>query len=360
MPTSRYSFIAAPKERALLAAYGTGAEGLIEFGWFSAVSRVAVGILTAIHVVLPNYGIAILILTGLVRLMLHPLTRKQQIGMIKMQKLQPQIAELQRKYADDKQMQTREQMALFQKYGVHPLSGCGPMLLQLPVLIALYRALGAAIELRHAGFLWISDLSRPDTILHFPISLPLLQDELNVLPVLMAAVMFWQQKSMPTPGSEQAQQQQKMMKWMPLIFVVFFYHMSSGLVLYLDGQQRHRHLRALADQPPGGLHRAEARRRGQASVPRPGRRPQSGRAPRRRRAPHVVGEAAEAGRGEDGLGGPQEEVSAGSRPAEALVVVADGLAGDVGRPPVLQHQRGPLGRARADHGELLLRQPAGP
>jgi len=274
-----YAFIATPKERSLLAAYGAGAEGLIEFGWFSALSRIAVGILKAIHVVLPNYGIAILILTGLVRLGLHPLTRKQQVSMIKMQKLQPQIAELQRKYADDKQAQTKEQMALFQKYGVHPLSGCGPMLLQLPVLIALYRALGAAIELRHAGFLWISDLSRPDTILHFPISLPLLQDELNVLPVLMAAVMFWQQKSMPTPGSEQAQQQQKMMKWMPLIFVVFFYHMSSGLVLYWTASSAigiferwliNRRAASIELKPVGAAKRAS---RGQAGGPKAAGRP---------------------------------------------------------------------------------------
>ncbi len=227
-----YTLFAAPKSRALLAAYGAGASGLIEFGWFGAISRVAIGILNAIYAVLPNYGIAIVILTALVRLLLHPLTRKQQVGMIKMQKLQPQIAELQRKYPDDKQAQTREQMALFQKYGVHPLSGCGPMLLQLPVLIALYRALGAAIELRHAGFLWINDLSLPDTIYHLPTALPFLQDELNLLPIIMTAVMFWQQKTMPTPTSEQAQQQQKMMKWMPLMFVFFFYHMSSGLVLY--------------------------------------------------------------------------------------------------------------------------------
>jgi YidC/Oxa1 family membrane protein insertase len=228
----QYEFITAPKDRDLLAAYDTGFEGLIEFGWFGAISRVAIAILNAIHAVLPNYGVAILILTVLVRLVLHPLTRKQQVGMIKMQKLQPQIAELQRKYADDKQAQTREQMALFQKYGVHPLSGCGPMLLQFPVLVALYRALGAAIELRHAPFLWINDLSVPDTIYHFPFNLPFLQDQLNILPIVMAAVMFWQQQGMPSPTSEQAQQQQKMMKWMPVIFVFFFYHMSSGLVLY--------------------------------------------------------------------------------------------------------------------------------
>ncbi len=230
--TKAYTFFTAPKAPSLLAAYGAGADGLIEFGWFGAISRVAVVILNAIHAVLPNYGIAIVILTALVRLMLHPLTRKQQIGMIKMQKLQPQIAELQRKFPDDKQAQTREQMALYQKYGVHPLSGCGPMLLQLPVLIALYRALGSAIQLRHAGFLWINDLSRPDTIYHFSTALPFLQDQLNLLPIIMTAVMFWQQKTMPTPTSEQAQQQQKMMKWMPLMFVFFFYHMSSGLVLY--------------------------------------------------------------------------------------------------------------------------------
>jgi len=227
-----YRLIAVPKDKDLLARYDSGMDKLIEFGMFSALSRIALAILNGIHSVLPNYGIAILILTLFVRLILHPLTRKQQISMIKMQKLQPQIAEIQRKYADDKQKQTQEQMALFQKYGVHPLSGCGPMLLQLPVFIALFRALSAAIELRHAGFLWISDLSRPDTIFRFPRSLPILGDEFNLLPLIMAGVMFWQQKGMPTAASEQAQQQQKMMKWFPLFFVLLLYHMPSGLVLY--------------------------------------------------------------------------------------------------------------------------------
>ncbi len=228
----RYRTIAAPKAKEVLAAYGHGLPDLTEFGMFAALSRIALAVLNGVHAVIPNYGVAILILTALVRLMLHPLTRKQQVSMIKMQKLQPQIAEIQRKHADDKQKQTQEQMALFQKYGVHPLSGCFPLLLQLPVFIALFRALRGAIELRHAGFLWIDDLSRPDTIFRLPLSLPVLGDEFNLLPFIMVAVMLLQQKSMPEPSSEQAQSQQKMMKWFPLFFVLLLYHFPSGLVLY--------------------------------------------------------------------------------------------------------------------------------
>lgn len=227
-----YRFITPPKSEEVLASYGGGMEGLTEFGFLSALSKIAVSLLNAIHFVLPNYGLAILVLTGLVRLGLHPLTRKQQVSMIKMRKLQPQIQEIQRKHAEDKQKQTEETMALYQKYGVHPLSGCFPLLLQLPVFIALFRALRAAIELRHAGFLWIGDLSQPDTIFHLPFTLPILGNEFNLLPLLMVGVMLLQQRSMPQASTEQAQQQQKIMKWFPLFFVVLLYHFPSGLVLY--------------------------------------------------------------------------------------------------------------------------------
>jgi len=230
--TRRYTFIAAPKERELLKAYDAGLSKLIEFGMLPSVSRLAIGVLNAVRAVIPNYGIAILILTVLVRVVLHPLTRKSQLSLMKMQKLQPQMQELQQKYADDRQKLAQEQMELYRRYGAHPLSGCGPMMLQMPVFIALFSALRAAIELRHAGFLWVDDLSRPDTLFHLPFYLPLLGNEVNLLPMLMAAAMMVNQKFTAQPATEQARQQQKMMKWFPLIFVVMLYHMPSGLCLY--------------------------------------------------------------------------------------------------------------------------------
>ncbi|MHC4479986.1 MAG: YidC/Oxa1 family insertase periplasmic-domain containing protein [Planctomycetota bacterium] len=228
----RYRFTAAPKADEVLEDYDAGLPELIEFGLFASVSRVALALLNAIHVAVPNYGVAILVLTLMVRALLHPLTRKSQLGMSKMQKLQPQIMELQKEYGADKQKFTQEQMKLWQKYGVHPLSGCWPLFLQMPILISLFRALSTAIELRHAGFLWIEDLSRPDALFHLPFQLPLLGNEFNLLPILMILVMVLNQRLTPQPTSEQAKQQQKIMKFFPVFMGVLFYHFPSGLCLY--------------------------------------------------------------------------------------------------------------------------------
>ncbi|MCK4374938.1 MAG: membrane protein insertase YidC, partial [Candidatus Brocadiae bacterium] len=229
----RYRFIAAPKEDKVLAAYSAGLPGLVEFGLLPSVSRIALAILNGAHAVLPNYGVAILVLTLVVRAVLHPLTRKSQMSMIRMQKLQPQLTELQKQHAGDKQKLAQEQMALWGKHGVSPMSGCWPIFIQMPVLITLFGALRAAIELRHAGFLlWMDDLSHPDVLFHFPIHLPVLGNEFNLLPILMAVVMFINQRFTAQATTEQARQQQKMMKFMPALFGVLFYHMPSGLCLY--------------------------------------------------------------------------------------------------------------------------------
>ncbi len=232
-----YKLIAAPKEDKLLASYGEGMSSLVEFGWFPTLSRLALSLLNGIHSVLPNYGVAILLLTAIIRLVLHPLTRKSQMSMTKMQRLQPHIAELQKKHGDDKQKATQAQMELFRKHGVSPLSGCWPMFLQLPVLFALFGTLRAAIELRHAGFvLWIQDLSQPDALYHFPFDIPLLGtflgNDLNVLPILVIIVMLVNQRFTPKPATEQARQQQKIMKFMPVMLGFIFYRMPSGLCLY--------------------------------------------------------------------------------------------------------------------------------
>jgi YidC/Oxa1 family membrane protein insertase len=228
----KYVFLAVPKDDAILGGYDVGLDGLVEFGMLPTVSRLTVALLNVIYALFRNYGVAIIILTLLVRLVLHPLSRKSQLSMTKMQKLQPLIAELQKKYGDDKQKVTQEQMLLWRKYGVTPWGGCLPILLQMPVLFALYGALGAAIELRHASFLWVEDLSRPDTLFLFPFNIPFIGYEFNLLPILMAIVMFLNSYFTPEPASEQARQQQKIMKWMPVFFAFFFYRMPAGLSLY--------------------------------------------------------------------------------------------------------------------------------
>jgi len=230
--TERYRIITVPKKDEMLDRYDAGLSGLVEFGWFPTLSRLALALLKAIHRLLPNYGVAILVLTAIIRTILHPLTRKSQLSMSRMQKLQPMIQELQNRYKDDKQKVTHGQLELFRKYGVSPMSGCWPLFLQMPVLFALFGALRAAIELRHAGFLWVDDLSRPDTLFHFPFYLPLLGNAFNLLPLLVVVMMIVNQRFTPKPASEQARQQQKMMKFMPAVLGLLFYRMPSGLCLY--------------------------------------------------------------------------------------------------------------------------------
>jgi YidC/Oxa1 family membrane protein insertase len=230
--TQRYRVIAAPKEDRILEAYNAGLPDLVEFGMLPTVSRLTIAVLNGVYAVVRNYGVAILVVTLIIRAILHPLTRKSQLSMAKMQKLQPQILDLQKKYANDKQKLTQEQWQLFRTYGVRPWSGCWPVFLQMPVLIALFGALRAAIELRHAGFLWVDDLSQPDTLFRFPFYLPVFGNEFNLLPILMAGVMFLNQQFTPPPTGEQAQRQQRMMKFFPMMLALLFYSMPSGLSLY--------------------------------------------------------------------------------------------------------------------------------
>jgi len=228
-----YRFVAVPKDLRVLKELDGGLAGLVEFGWMGGLSRLVLALLNAVHAVVRNYGIAILLLTFIVRAVLHPLTRKSQIGMVKMQKLQPMISEIQRKYADDRRKLSEEQMALFRKYGVTPLGGCLPMLLQMPIFIALFKALRQAYVLRQAPFLYIRDLSQPDAAFLLPFHLPLLGNQVNVLPLIMVSLMMLQQKFMHQPAAtEQARQQQQMFKWMPLFFGFLLYRMPSGLCLY--------------------------------------------------------------------------------------------------------------------------------
>ena len=188
-----------------------------------------------------NYGVAIIILVLLVRLVLHPLTKKSQVSMMRMQKLAPQMQKLKEKYADDKNALNREMMKLYKEQGTTPLLGCLPMFLQMPIWVALFTGLRAAVELRHAAFLpvWITDLSAPDALLALPWDLPFVGASFNLLPILLGIAMFFQQKFTPTTaqpgaGSDQAQQTQKMMKYMfPLMLPVLFYKAPSGLTLYI-------------------------------------------------------------------------------------------------------------------------------
>jgi len=203
--------------------------------WPAPLTKVFLGILHAFYSVVGNYGIAIILLTILVRVALHPLSRKSQKSMHHMQKLGPKMKELRDKYKDDKKKQQEETMKLYREHGVNPMGGCLPILLQLPILIALYGALRSAIELRQAPFfLWMKDLSQPDALAILPHWVPYVAGSpLNILPLLMIIAMVVQQKLSPKGGDPQSEQTQKMMLWlMPPMFGLLFYGMPSGLVLY--------------------------------------------------------------------------------------------------------------------------------
>ncbi len=193
-----------------------------------------------------NFGIAIFMLVILVRLVLHPLSKKGQISMAKtqkaMKKIQPRLAKIKEKYANDRETLQKETMKLYKEKGANPMSsmlGCLPMMLQMPIWIALWTGLNAAVELRHAGLLpfWITDLAAPDALFSFGVDIPLVGPTFNLLPLLLTVAMFLQTKMNPatsTPTSPEQATQMKMMKYMmPGMMLMFFYKAPSGLSLYI-------------------------------------------------------------------------------------------------------------------------------
>jgi len=219
-----------PKERKRLDQVGGDLVRSIDVGWawISPLTTFFAWLLEALHVFIPNYGLAIIVLTIMVRVVTTPLTTKQMRSMERMRKVQPQLTALKEKYADDRQKQSEEMMRLYKNEGVNPLGGCLPMLLQLPVFIGLFYALRSSIQLRQAPFFgWIDDLSAPDALFEIPgIGIPL-----RVLPLIMGATMVFQQRITPMQGMDPAQQ--KMMQtMMPIVMTVVFYQFPSGLVLY--------------------------------------------------------------------------------------------------------------------------------
>lgn len=221
-----------PKEVDRLAALGGGAVRSIDLGWswLAPMTRFFAWMLRALYSLplLGNYGVAIVILTILVRVVTAPLVTKQMRSMEGMRGLQPKIKELQEKYKDDRQKQSEEMMRLYRKEGVNPLGGCLPMILQLPVMIGLFYALRSSIELREAPFFgWIHDLSAPETLF----VIPGLEVPVRVLPLVMGGTMILQQKLTPQPTMD-ATQARMMSTVMPIVMTVVFYQFASGLVLY--------------------------------------------------------------------------------------------------------------------------------
>jgi YidC/Oxa1 family membrane protein insertase len=218
-----------PRDLDVLEPLGHGLANAVDFGWFDIIAKPMLAALKLIYSAVGNYGVAIIIITILVKFLFWPLTAKSYKSMKQMQKLQPQIKKLREKYKNDKQRMNQEVMQMYKTYKVNPMGGCLPMLVQIPVFIAFYKVLYGSIELRHAPFmLWINDLSAPDRL--FPdLGIPYVGG-IPVLTLLMGASMFLQQKM--TPATMGDPTQQKMMMLMPIVFTFIFIQFPAGLVLY--------------------------------------------------------------------------------------------------------------------------------
>ena len=189
----------------------------VDYGWAWFIAKPLFWLLTFIQQLVHNWGVAIICVTLVVKAILYPLTKAQYTSMAKMRMLQPKLQEMRERFGDDRQRMSQEMMKLYKDEKVNPLGGCLPLLLQMPIFIALYWTFMEAVELRHAPFFgWIQDLSA--------------QDPYYILPILMGASMFLLQKMSPTPVADPMQQ--KIMNFMPLIFMVFFLWFPAGLVLY--------------------------------------------------------------------------------------------------------------------------------
>lgn len=226
-------YYAGPKEYDRLAALGQNQDEVMDFGsWMDFYSglfgMILFKSLDLIYKFIPSFGVAIVLVTVAIKIIFWPIQAKSIRSMKEMQKVAPLMAKLKEKYKDDAPRLNQETMKLYKEHGVNPFAGCLPMFVQLPVLIGFYKVLSNSIELRGAHFLWIKDLSQPDTVLTVA-GLPV-----NPLPLVMVGTMIWQQKITPTTGDAQ---QAKMMMFMPLMMLMFFYNSSSGLALYWTVQQ---------------------------------------------------------------------------------------------------------------------------
>ena len=216
-----------PKDLAQLRKLGGGQDAVMNFGMFGFVSEFLLWAMNSLNAVFHSYAAAIIALTLIIKSLLWPIQNKATNQLRKMSLLSPKMTELREKYKDDPQKMNEEVMKLYKEYGVNPFSGCVPLLIQIPIFFGFYAMLGSAIELRNSSFLWVHDLSQPDTLFKiwgFPV---------NILPIVMTGTMIWQLIITPKSGDAM---QQRIFYFMPVIFLVFCYNYASGLALYWTTQ----------------------------------------------------------------------------------------------------------------------------
>lgn len=226
-----YDFYAGPKEYKTLARIATRRQNeldeIMEFGFFGLFSKFLLLSMNGLHSLGLGYGLAIVVITVIIKLVFWPLTKASTRSMKRMSALQPQMKAIQEKFKDDPRKMNQKLMEFMRENKVNPMGGCLPMLLQIPVFIGFFYMIKSAIELRGVGFLWACDLSQPDTIFVIPgLGFPV-----NLFPLLMGATQLWQMRlTPPSPGMDPMQQ--KILQYMPLMFVFILYNFSSGLTLY--------------------------------------------------------------------------------------------------------------------------------
>ena len=224
---STYRLFVGPKDIDILKGQGNSLEQSLDLGWFTVIAKPLLYSLKYFYRYVGNYGIAIIIITIILKALFFPLTHKSYKSMKGMQKIQPEMAKLREKYKDDRDAMNKAVMELYREHKVNPMGGCLPMVVQIPVFFALYKSLMFSIELRHAPFLlWITDLAGPDNLFGELLLIPFV---IGPLPVLMGISMFVQQKMTP---SNMDPMQQKMMLALPVVFTFMFLSFPSGLVLY--------------------------------------------------------------------------------------------------------------------------------
>ncbi|MFA5389024.1 MAG: membrane protein insertase YidC [Candidatus Omnitrophota bacterium] len=229
----KINFYIGPMEIKELEKIDPGFTKALNFGFLTSISLILLGILQFFYSFFHNYGVSILLLTLCINLFLYPLTFKSLKSMQKLQELGPHMEKIRQENKNNPTKMNKEIMELYRRYNVNPMSGCLPMVLQMPVFIALYNTLSRSVELKNAPFLWIKDLSMPDAFFHLGFNIPFLGNAINLLPILMIGAMILQQKiSQSTTGASQSEQQKLIANIMPVMFGFIFYSLPSGLVLY--------------------------------------------------------------------------------------------------------------------------------
>jgi YidC/Oxa1 family membrane protein insertase len=230
--TKKFNIYVGPQDTKLISSVNNQWAAIIHYGTFDIIAVILLNILKSIYNLVHNWGIAIILLSILIYILLYPLSLRQMKSMKEMQAIQPEIEKLRIQYKENPQKLNKEIMELYKIHKINPFSGCLPLILQLPIFIALYQALIRTVSLKGASFLWIKDLSEPDQLFTITVSFPVIGNHINILPILMAVTMFFQQKFSMAPTRGSSEQQKIMTILFPIMFGFIFYNMPSGLVLY--------------------------------------------------------------------------------------------------------------------------------